>query len=763
MNLSLASVLLAIGAFTPWLLPNLLSPMQIAPLCLSLLVLPRPWRIAIGALLFGAVWGAIDAHRFADAMVPVGASGVDLRVTGYLRSHPEFLPEQQRFDLQLESISAGQWRGQPETFRLSWYRADQQLNQGDYVDATVRVRRPRGLANPGFFDYERWLVGKGYSGTGYVRQMHDLQRGKGSRDFVEQMRERYSHWLQGRSFLEYSEILSALGLGDQSAIERGHWDLFMRTGVIHLMVVSGLHIGFAGALGYSLGCVIGKPLVAIRRRGCHLDIARIFALLAAITYALLSGFGLPAQRALCMLTLLLLASWMRLRWSGWTVLGFALAAVALLKPSVVLEDTFWMSFGAVTVLVVYLSGRPRTNWISGLLSAQVAILLCFGALALVLGKPVYPVGFLVNLVAVPVAGILLIPPLLLGLLLVDIWPLAAESLVRIADRTTAGLMVWFAWTDALSIGAIDHQFRPLHWRLALLLVGLLFLLVPHAFFRAITIPGLILLALAAEPEKPELQLRMVDAGQGTAVLIQQPGFNFLYDTGPGFGDRFNLGRDVLAPLLNAAGNRLDGLILSHDHQDHIGGAAAILDQVPIDIFIAGGTRYADRGAQPCHSGQEFQRGAVRYQILYPFEDAPRPIGVNDQSCVLLVSFGGTQILLVGDIESFGERHILLRYPDLADVDLLLVPHHGSGTSSSARFVEQIRPAHALISSGYGNSFGHPALGVLERYQAVGSRIWVTAQTGQVDFRWYQLADQPVISIARRGWLPWWKHRPQRLE
>jgi len=537
--------------------------------------------------------------------------------------------------------------------------------------------------------------------------------------------------------------------------------VFRATGVAHLVSISGLHVTmFAWLAAAVLGWAWRRsPGLCLRWPAQHAAI--LGGLLLATAYALFSGWAVPAQR-----TLLMLASvaWLRLsgrRWPWPVAWLLAAAVVVTADPWALLQPGFWLSFVAVGVLFAtgYDDGGNARWWAAALrlVREQAIVTVALSPLTLLLFGQVSLVGLVANLFAIPWVTLLLTPLAMAGALLPLAWDLAASAVQ---------LMLGVLHALAGLPGAVWSSAAPPAWAgVAGVFGGLLLARRLPLPVRALGVPLLlpVLLWQAPRPAPGTFEVLAADVGQGTAVVVRTAGRTLVYDTGPRFSADSDAGQRVLVPLLRALGERVDRLVLSHRDSDHTGGAASVLAAHP-QATLSGSLEdshplRALRALQPCLAGQQWTWDGVRFAFLHPAAgDAPaaRP---NAASCVLRVEAGGRAALLTGDIEAAQERALLNRGASLA-TDLLLVPHHGSKTSSSAAFVAAARPRWAVVQAGYRNRFGHPAEVVVERYQQAGVRVVDTARCGAA---WWSSARPQEMRCERLASSRYWRHRLPPIE
>jgi competence protein ComEC len=514
----------------------------------------------------------------------------------------------------------------------------------------------------------------------------------------------------------YAGVLIALAVGDQRAIESADWHTFTRTGVGHLMSISGLHVTMVAGL-------FALAVAALWRRSERLTLAlparkaaAVAGMLAALAYCLLAGFAVPAQRTLYMLTVVAVA---------------ALAVVVAIDPWAVISPGFWLSFGAVG-LMFYVAAGPGGHWLSRWGRTQWAITVGLAPLTLALFQQVSLVSPLANAIAIPVVS-LVVTPLALAFAVVPIAPLAG-----LAHAVLAALM---ALLDLLAAApsAVWSQHAPIAWTLLPAAIGVAWLLAPRG------VPGraaglLLLLPLfAVRPPGPApgaAWITFLDVGQGLATVVRTANHALVYDAGPAYSVDADAGNRVVVPYLRASGvTRLDKVIVTHNDNDHAGGAAAVMRTLPAGMLLS--SLASDHPAQalapwrtPCYAGQRWDWDGVGFEMLYPTaESYGRDLRrANWRSCVLRITAHGHAVLLTGDIEARDEQALLAAGASLA-ADLLLVPHHGSRTSSTPAFIDAVAPRLAVFTVGYRNRFGHPRPDVAARYADRGVQILRTDRTG----------------------------------
>ena len=673
----------------------------------------------LAALLLGLCWSGWQAGNLLEQRLAPEWDGQTLWLEGRVTGLPQWQAEADwqvvRFELQ---DATSRRTGLPSRLRLSW-RDPPPLHAGEHWRLAVRLKRPDGLLNPHGFDYLKWLTARGIGATGTVKTGQRLSDGQGMGAWREQLRARLQGILPDKPAL--GGVL-ALSLGDGSVLTREQWQLLQDSGTVHLFVISGQHVSLVAGLGYGLVALLVR-LGLWPARLPWLPAACALALTGAYVYGALAGFAVPVQRALIMVTVVLLWRMSYRPLSSWKPWLLALAAVLVLDPMVILQPGFWLSFAAVGCLVLMFAARlGRWRWWQVLGRAQWAAAAGLLPLLLATGLPVSWVGPLANLLAVPFVSFLLLPLVLLGLMLSG-WPLLGGPVLQSAALALQALwwllewlvQGWPAWQGAV----------PNIWVLLVTALAVLLLLLPVAL-RPLWLPLLLLMPLLWPFQQNavssgQANIWMLDVGQGQAIAVQTARHALLYDAGPAMGGK-DLGETVVVPFLRGERIRfLDRLILSHADADHAGGADAVMRQAGVGRLISGEPqRHRQFQAEGCASDSWEWDGVLFRQ--WQWQGATDG---NAASCVLLVDAAGERFLVTGDLDVAGERALLEAWPDL-QVDWLVAGHHGSRTSTAQFWLQQLRPHSVLVSRGRHNSYGHPHPLVLARVSYNGMQLYDTA-------------------------------------
>lgn len=747
---------------------------------------------ASAALAIGFAWASWRAdRRLADAL-PREIEGRDVVVVGTVSALPVLVERGVRFAFTVEAVDTRDAAGRPlivpAPLALGWFAPRSgdaplpRIEPGQRWRLTVRLKRPHGAANPFGFDYEYWLLEEGLRATGYVRpgaddgsasadaidalqavpgvprEPHDnARRDTRTRKLAEfvwsvdhvierarsRLRERVLTLLADgkplRDHAPYAGVIVALTVGDQRAIAQSDWVVFNRTGIGHLVSISGLHVSMLAALGAWLAFAAWRRNPAWCARLAAHRVAALTGTSVALGYCLLAGFGVPAQRTLYMIAVVAFALWTQRSSSVSRVLCLALAAVVAIDPWAVMAAGFWLSFAAVAAIFYVTTGRFTVarqggSWrdrcaraLKTAARVQWAVTLALTPLTLLFFHQVSIIGPIANAVAIPLVSFLVTPLSLAGAVLpafIGAW------LLRAAHDMVALLATWLGWLSAAPF-AVWIGPAPAAWTFACAMIGVAWWLaprgVPSRWLGAFWM--LPLFAWPAERPAPgSARLTVLDVGQGTSVLIETHATQLLYDTGPQYGPGTDAGNRIVVPFLRARGiDRLDAMVVSHNDSDHSGGALTILQAMPVTALVSSLALEhpivrAAKTHGRCLAGQRWARDGVRFEWLHPLADAYESregrslLKPNARSCVLRVEAGGHAMLLTADIEKPQEAGLVARHGRSLRTDVLLVPHHGSATSSSSAFLDAAAPSIAIVQAGYLNRFGHPRADVMARYR-----------------------------------------------
>ncbi|MDX8378823.1 MAG: DNA internalization-related competence protein ComEC/Rec2, partial [Gallionella sp.] len=786
----------ALPNFSPaWLLTGLL-----ALLILGRILTQRVFHTLLIAIFAGAAGfygSAWQAEQRLSSSLPYDWQKRDIQIIGVVANLPHLTERGLRFAFDVEKTLTKSVQV-PQHLYLSTYFNPRSkaltLHAGERWQLTVRLKQPHGSSNPHSFDFELWALEHNIRAVGYVhnapisshglainRRLNTQAQGLFYRiaSWREAIRDKFNRILGPAP---YVGILTALAIGDQSHISQAQWQLFRRTGVIHLMCISGLHITLISGMGFTLAYWLWRRSSRLTLLLPARKAAAGVALLIALGYALLSGYGVPAQRTVYMVAAVACALWLNRHFSRLQILSIALLGVLFPDPWAILSPGFWLSFAAVSLIffvTAHRIGGEDSNKMTDALSIpskrspytskgvlqlireyakiQWAITLGLIPLLLSLFGQFSLVSPLANAFAIPLVGLIIVPLTLAGALLPIELPLwLAHATLKITMIPLQYLGSFPPW----------QQPAPPPWRLFFGILGVLWILMPKGFPSRWLGVLLMLPLFFNSPKAPKygsLHLIIFDVGQGLAVLAQTQHHALLYDTGPNFSGESDSGNRILIPSLRAMGiGTLDGLMISHDDMDHTGGTASILQAIPVAwISSSQPIKYKNTGAarlSRCADGISWHWDGVKFEEIHPEKgDFGKPHD-NEKSCVLRISIGNQHILLTGDIGKKSEQRLLELHPNQLSARLLVVPHHGSNSSSDVAFIEAVMPKYAVFTSGYLNRYGHPKKAILNRYISHGAIVLRSDRDGEIGVA--MNASGLTIDRYRQSHHRYWMHLMQ---
>ncbi|PPK72126.1 competence protein ComEC [Methylobacter tundripaludum] len=703
----------------------------------------RYWRWLF--FLVGVLWAIAFAMCRLSDRLPESVEGVDVQVSGVIADLPERDEKRVRFDFIIEDAGTGAGAATvidpvqqlPGKLRLSWYYPDQPVKAGQHWTFTVKLKRVHGTMNPGGFDYERWLFTEGIGATGYVRPSpKPVLLGSDSSwsniaVFRQLITDRLSNTLSNSPSLA---LIKALTIGDGNSITQQQWEVFRKTGTTHLVVISGSHIGLIAGLVYFLVLKLWSWTGWLSQS--PQKVAAISAVLVAVFYSGLAGFSVPTQRSVVMLAVAMTAIILQRNSRPLNTLSIALFAVLIFDPLAVLAAGFWLSFLAVSLIVYAVSGRlGRIKHVWTAIKLHWVTSVGLSPLLLLFFQQVSLIAPLANLIAVPVISLLAVPLSLLAAVVMFVWPMLAGKLFYFVDTVLQSLWWLLVHLAEIPVASINHA-PPSYWALLFAVPGVLLLLAPAGMpARWLSVVMFLPLAFtdAEQPETGEINMTLLDVGQGLSVVVQTTHHLLVFDTGAKFSEQSDMGQSVLLPYLRSQGvAKIDSLIISHGDNDHIGGAASLMRGMPAEKVLTSVPQQLS-GYAPieCAAGQSWSWDEVEFTVLGPKQAF---VSENDNSCVLQIRSKHSKVLLTGDIEAAAESWLVDTYGEGLKSDVLVAPHHGSKTSSTAGFLQAVNPGYILIPAGYKNQFGHPHKDILARYR-------------QVDAKWLNSADNGAITVS----------------
>ncbi len=685
------------------------------------------WRFFF---VLGVLWAIVFAiTRLADRL-PESLEGIDIPVKGIIADLPEKDERRTSFDFIVTQAT----QKLPSKLRLSWYYPDRPIKAGQHWAFAVKLKRPHGSLNPGGFDYEQWLFTEGIGATGYVRPSSKpvlLGRDPAWTSIAvwrQNITDRLSQILSDRPNIA---LIKALAIGDGDGITQNQWDVFRKTGTTHLVVISGSHVGLVAGLVYFLvlkmwawtGLLAWSPQ----------RVAAVAAMLAAVFYAGLAGFSVPAQRSVIMLAIVMLAIILQRNTRPFNTLVAALFAVLAFDPLAVLSAGFWLSFLAVSVIVYTIAGRlGKTGYFLEVIKINWATSVGLSPLLLFFFQQISLISPLANFIAVPVISLLVVPLSLLAVIVMFGSPLLANKLFILVDSMLQGLWWLLAHLAELPLATISHA-QPSVWTLVFAIPGILLLLspvgIPSRWLSLVMFLPLVF-SVSQKPETGDIKMTLLDVGQGLSAVVQTANHWLVYDTGAKFSTESDMGQSVLLPFLRLQGaGKIDKLIISHGDNDHIGGAASLMLGIPTEqVLTSVPQQISNYSPVMCATGQSWIWDKVRFTLLSPQQPF---VSENDNSCVLKIQSEQGSVLLTGDIEALAESWLVETYGNNLKANVLIAPHHGSKTSSTSGFLQAIQPEYVLIPAGYRNQFGHPHRDVLLRYEQINAKCFNSADSGAI--------------------------------
>lgn len=757
---------LLLGVLAVQALPSLPSFALDAALALAAVsVLRRPHARLIAIAMLGFAWCAWRAQDSLDARLPRDLEGHDLDLIGAVDDLPNERADVTRFLFRVERAETDgadiDWRG---LVRLAWFAAPAgSLQACRRWQLRARLKRPRGLVDPGGFDFERHALERGIVATGYVREEGPNRALDAPLLCVDRLRDRLAREIGQRVADPHdAALIRAFAIGDTRGLDGDDWAVARTNGIPHLIAISGFHVGVAAGLGALMFRALWWLLPALALRIPRAAAEVPAALVTASFYGVLAGGSLPTVRTLVMIAVIALARVARRACSGAQSLALALGAILIVDPLAVLSPGFWLSFVGVAFLMACLArGRGVLAFVREMTRGQLVMTFALLPLTVWFFGEASLIGAFSNLIAVPFVSFVIVPLCLAGVLALLIVPSWATPLLALAGVCVHGQWRLLEMTASLP-GA--HAYLPEAGGVALMLamLGSIWMLVPRgAPLRSLG--AVLLLPLLWPPrELPDIgafDAVVIDVGQGLSVLVRTHEHVLLYDAGARHPGGFDLGASVVLPTLHALGvNRLDLLMVSHGDNDHAGGAPAVAREFPHAERLGGEPARSGITLDPCVAGQHWEWDRVRFTMLSPEPDASGPPparGDNDRSCVLLIEGEGGRLLLPGDVSRRVEPAIAARIGDVDKPLVLIVPHHGSRSSSSEAFVAATHPRLAVVSAGWRSRFGHPHPEIVERYREAGTDLRNTAADGAVRIAFP--ADGPPRARGERARRPrYWR-------
>lgn len=718
--------------------------------------------INITVFICGVCWASGFAlWRMSDEL-PHAWEQKTIAIEGVVASVPEATEWGERFKFDVEKILT-HGAVVPQHISLNHYGAGQfgsnkkhqdlsdeaetvsvsknQFHSGERWLLSVRLKRPHGIQNPHGFDFESWALSENIRATGSIKSKAGIKK---LSEFVwrpsyvveylrEQVKQRITRELANKP---YNGIILALVMGDDSQISVDDWQVFLRTGTSHLMSISGLHITMLAGLAFGFVSFFWRRSPNLTMRLPTRKAATIAGVITALAYALIAGFSVPSQRTFYMLMVFAIALWSGRQLVIAQVLALALLIVVVLDPWAVNSPGFWLSFGAVAMLAYALGARiGQIHWLKAAVQTQWAVTIGMLPLLLVMFNQASVISPIANAFAIPLISFVVTPLALLGSFL------PIDTSLDLSYKALEMCMFALKWLNQLPL-ATWQQHAPATWTLLPAMLGVLWLLLPRGFpVRWLGLVGFLpmLLISPVRPDLGDMKVTVLDVGQGLSVVVQTADHTLLYDAGPKFNEQSDAGSRIVIPFLRGEGvEKIDGFIVSHNDIDHSGGMPSVLALMPVAWLASSLPEDAKipemQKKMPCFAGQNWVWDNVQFEMLYPsiasYDDAA--VKDNNRSCVLKVTSKAGSLLITGDIEKSAEQNLLEIDAEKLKSDIMIVPHHGSKTSSTLGFIEAVHPDVSIFTTGYLNRFGHPKPAVLERYQASNGLLYRSDYHGAID-------------------------------
>lgn len=692
--------------------------------------------------LGGFTWALLYSLIVLSSSLEPGLEAKDLVISGKVINLPTLTSRYTRFDLDVQGLSdmQGVVYRSPGRIRLYWYAPYPEILPGNHLQLQVRLKQPRGLSNPDGFDYEAWLFQNGIRATGYVRQPlatgHGMSPSTSAGLLRYRLRQRLSDIVDEGS--PAHGLIMALLIGDRGGIDPDQQRVMTQTGTGHLLAISGLHIGLIAGFAF----VSGRRVWSLWLQGTQAVpahyIAASVSILAALYYAALAGFSVPTQRALLMTVVVLACMLLSRRPSTSYVFALVLMIVLLVNPVSVITAGFWLSFVAVAVIMLALvttnntSGyQPWRQW----LRIQFAVYLGLIPVQAYWFNEVSLWAIPANLVAIPWVGFVTLPLLMVGVILLPLSTALAAAVLHAGAASLGLLWNYLELLANVSVASIPVP-TPTTLALAAAITAILILLIPAVFrgrYLALCWILPLLLPMKRLPSPGDYDVTVLDTGQGLSVVARTQNHTLLFDTGPGFADGFNAGRSIILPYLRARGyRRIDTLVQSHGDNDHIGGFDAIMTGIEVEEVLTSVPAQIRFAGHNCESGKSWTWDGIPFRMMHP--PANHEFEGNNASCVLMLGPPGYKVLITGDIEEEAERWLMTEFAHELRARLLVVPHHGSKTSSSYGFIRAVDPDTAIIAAGYLNRFRLPNQDIIQRYLSRGVHVYNTATDGAISIK-----------------------------
>lgn len=693
--------------------------------------------LALAACL-GFGWVLLYANWQLQNPIPKNIENQNVVVQGFIASIPEQETAGIRFLFIIKKLQQGTNNYPlPGKVRLTWEGQSPNLQVGDQWQLEVHLKRPHSTFNPGGFDEEEWLFAQDIHATGYVRfgTNNLLLNSKWYHAPLDRFRQKLAEKISQQLVNNpMTGFITALAVGVRNNITPLQWQVLRNTGTNHLMAIAGLHIGMLTAMIFFLVNIIWRLFPKLLLRVPAGEAAAFAALIAAICYSALAGYSLPTQRALIMVGIFFSAMLLRRNLPPLQGILLALIIILIYDPLAVLSSSFWLSFCAVALIIYGISARLKIlkwHWVK----MQWILTIGLIPLTILFFQQISFDGLLANFIAIPVVGFLVLPLTLCGSLCLFISPYLGGLILKFVALILS--WTWFALTKIAMITWLQRHVAIWNvWVLLAMIIGVILLLAPRGLsIRRFGVIGFLPLIFwhPATSKLGEIYFTLLDVGQGLSAVVQTQHHILVYDTGAKYSDDFDLGDAVVVPYLRTLGiTKIDMLVISHGDNDHSGGAQSVMKEIQVQqIFTSIPEKFPSPITHACAQNQHWQWDGVDFNFLYP--PVGQPYLDNNSSCVLKISTGNNSILLTGDIEKKSEQYLLKNEQQLLPATIIVAPHHGSISSSTADFVNAVKPIYVLFPVGYFNRYHFPNPKIITRYQQEGAMCYNSIISGAITF------------------------------
>lgn len=726
--------------------------------------------LALLALSSLGLWYSFSwVERQMDHRLPLELSGQSFALSGCIHNAPKHELNTRsatgsilRFDLALKdnTVSTNGLR----RVRLSWYDPSNrtEIRQGTCIEGVFKLRTPRNFENGLAYDYQASILYQGIDAIGYVRSATVTEHANAG--WIDRLK---STLLVGQTSAT-APWVKGLVLGDKTAFTSEQWALVQQTGTLHLLVVSGLHVGLIAFSGLLLGKVLSRiTRVALPANTVshprYIALFKWLPLVGAITFAsayvVVAGAGLSLIRAWVMLLFIAFVWYYPKRLNAWLSVVGAMTVVLIANPMSWTQSGFWFSFSAVAALVFYFRGR-RSSRLSAFLLPQLVIIVVLLPVSILFDQLVSPIHILANTVAIPIITFCILPLTFLSLGAFANWGVSELAMDALTWITS------YYWQVLEQLSALPLQslsMLSIDILICWLVLVCLMLMGARGWVLGITFPVLYIVSIIL-PAQTTPGLWLIDSGQGQSLVVSDENHTVVLDTGPALSAEFSIAQMILTPILrNINSRQIDYLVLSHSDNDHAGGAQDLQNRFEITNILVGQpiTGLSGKPSQPlhnCHSladtvEQISNTLIVSDNIQLQFYPIPLDIQTDDNnsSCVVKLHWYGHTLMVPGDASIDVERYLVSHYADKLTSDILVAGHHGSKTSTARFWLNAIQAQEVWVSAGFGNRFGHPHQEVIERIASSGATLRNTAQVGKIS-----MTPDGVVHTAREGWKPKWK-------